>query len=76
MKRHGEGKTMITFEEWWAYEGKRRRTRPYSAETTYSVKRATCAHNDKKRGQYNACENCLKADYRYDKVIIQRLPYA
>mgnify|MGYP001560190000 CR=1 FL=1 len=30
--------TLVTFEEWWAYEGKRRRERPYSPETSISWK--------------------------------------
>ena len=68
MKRHGEGKTMITFEEWWAYEGKRRRERPYSPETSRRVEQWCTEH----KGDYCNCH----CEAIFDKVIITRTPYA
>jgi hypothetical protein len=39
---------MLTFEEWWAYERKRRREKPYSAPTTLRHAWVCRTHGERK----------------------------
>ena len=68
------GATLVTYEEWWVYERKRRNERPYSAKTSIrwhgphnlSHALARCPHCAKvTREGGSACE----------KATIHRVPY-
>lgn len=69
-------KTLITYEEWWAYEGKRRRERPYSPQTSVSYAQRCQTHN-------KLFYHCLECKTKYpqglftffEKTVLHREPY-
>ena len=62
--------TLLTFEEWWAYEGKRRRERPYSPVTHLHFKDPICA-----RHQQVTCQECPGETFM-EKGILSRIPHS
>ncbi len=64
--------TIITYEDWWKWESRRRTERPYSRPSQYTVKRAVCKHTERKNRDGQACDDCIKQSAIYDKVIIRR----
>ena len=64
------GKTLITYEEWWAWEGKRR-AKGFVTPSLLSHRQG-CPHEkyDSARGQRWACGTCERENRDWEKTVI------